>query len=453
MDDGVTRTGGGASPVSEDLSDCPLSRSEQTRNLVIYGINTSLIYLAAPVLYVGTTQATLCDKLGATVFGANLPATAYHASTFLPLLIAWWIPYVRALKWILVICFGLVAATGAAVAVVLPAGVPNAVKVAVVILQGAASGFAISTAVAFQWEVLGRGVHLNRRGAALGLAFGVGPILAVCGSLAFSVLTGKLEIPQLHGLDYPWNYVVLFGAVAPIMGLAAFLSSLFVVPLPAIELRRQPFLTEIVGGFGEFLANRTLRIAAIVTVLAYTENLLSSNLTLYTGHALGLQGDALKNAAEMYAGYMLAIRFGMKAIAGLFLGWLLTKTNPKTGILVTGAIYLSATVWASLVSGPWYLLTFGIYGAGELVGVYAPNYILSASPERSMRRNLAFCTLFMAFSAPAGALFGWVSTVGRTAGSPTDTAAGLRLSFAVCGGLVLAAILIASRGLPARPRP
>ena len=42
-------------------------------------------------------------------------------------------------------------------------------------------------------------------------------------------------------------------------------------------------------------------------------------------------------------------------------------------------LYVAAQAWAIVATGTWYLLAFGLYGAGELVGVYAPNYILSAS--------------------------------------------------------------------------
>ena len=34
-----------------------------------------------------------------------------------------------------------------------------------------------------------------------------------------------------------------------------------------------------------------------------------------------------------------------------------------------------------LVPGPWFLLAFGLLGAGELYGVYFPNYILCCSPK------------------------------------------------------------------------
>jgi len=42
-------------------ADYPLSDRDQTHNLVLYASNISLIYLSAPVLYVGIVQAALCE--------------------------------------------------------------------------------------------------------------------------------------------------------------------------------------------------------------------------------------------------------------------------------------------------------------------------------------------------------------------------------------------------------
>src|SRR4051812_34466705 len=60
-------TRAGIDPAASDHpGDCPLSAREQTRNLVLYGINVTLVYLAAPVVYVGLMQAALLEKLGAS---------------------------------------------------------------------------------------------------------------------------------------------------------------------------------------------------------------------------------------------------------------------------------------------------------------------------------------------------------------------------------------------------
>ena len=54
---------------------CPLSWPEQRRNLIIFACCTGMQYLAAPVLYVGITQASLCKLLGGDTRTSNLPAT------------------------------------------------------------------------------------------------------------------------------------------------------------------------------------------------------------------------------------------------------------------------------------------------------------------------------------------------------------------------------------------
>ena len=48
----------------------------QRRNILLYVSKWCLIYLAAPVLYVGFVQAGLCKRLGASDFVANLPSSA-----------------------------------------------------------------------------------------------------------------------------------------------------------------------------------------------------------------------------------------------------------------------------------------------------------------------------------------------------------------------------------------
>ena len=78
------------------------------------------------------------------------------------------------------------------------------------------------------------------------------------------------------------------------------------------------------------------------------------------------------------------LRFSFKVVAGAVLGWVLTRTNPRVGILATSSIFLVAQIWAMCVTGPWYLVAFGLHGAGELVGVYAPNYIRVGLATRSV---------------------------------------------------------------------
>ena len=52
-------------PVQDSSEQCSLPRRVQLNNLVLFALCTGMQYLAAPVLYVGITQASLCEKLGA----------------------------------------------------------------------------------------------------------------------------------------------------------------------------------------------------------------------------------------------------------------------------------------------------------------------------------------------------------------------------------------------------
>ena len=477
---------------------CPLDWPRQRRNMVLFASCTGLQYLAAPVLYVGITQASLCERLGADARVSNLPGTLFFAMTAMPALIVWLFPYASYLKRNLVICYSVTATMLAVMALVLVLPVSNDVRLGFVIAQGAVSGAAMPAAIALLWEAIGRGTDESRRGLALSLAFGAGPMLAVVGSLASQlVLSGEMGGWKIEGLPYPWNYACLFAAGAPAMALAAFLASRFIVPLPEVDAVREPFtkvadlcagilcglgalllyfhgidrpgplapfglsydnagnLLLVLAGllfarhFRDILARRTLLIATVVTVLLYCGNTIPSNMNLYTSQVLG-------DLPQNYAGYQNTLRFSFKVVAGFLLGWLLTKTNPRAGILLTGSIFVAAQLWAIFATGTMYLVAFGIYGAGELVGVYAPNYILSASPPSRMRRNMAFVTMLMAPAAPTGYLFGAISDHIRendiTAFGATDsTTFGFQASFAVCACLISLGLILTLCLLPARP--
>lgn len=500
-----------SSPVETIADTCPLSWPDQRRNLILFASCTGMQYLAAPVLYVGITQASLCKRLEADTRTANLPATLFFAMTAMPAIIAWVSPRVASLKRNLMLCYSTCAAMLATLAVVLLLPLPNSVKLAMVILQGGVSGAVMPAAIALLWEAIGRGSEESRRGLALSLAFGAGPILAVLGSFAQSVLLGDGTDPEL------FKFAVLFGAGAPVMGLAALFSRFLVIPPVDREPLREPvsavaplligvplmfasvaclhfassataanapslrlagYVTAVMAAvalvyyFRSLLRQRVLFLATVVTILVYCGNVIPSNMNLYAPDAVGvLENDKPFNATgtsegghppekkelpEKYAGLQNMLRFGFKVVAGALLGWVLTRTNPRTGILATSTIFLLAQVWAMLVTGPWYLVAFGIFGAGELIGVYSPNYIVSASRTNDLRRNMAFATMLMVPAAPAGYLYGAIVDFVRqhklTALGMTPVALGYRLSFLVCGLFILSGIVVAVTLLPKRPR-
>jgi hypothetical protein len=426
---------------------CPLNYREQTRNLVLVGVNTGLCYLGAPVLYADVVHTSLCKELQASATVANLPATAYLVFSATPLFIAWLFPQVRLLKPIMVACYCSLAAAGGMVAASLVLPVPNSLRLVLVIGHAAILGAARTTAVACEFEVLGRAVSQSRRGRALGLAYGLGPILAIAGSLASQLLLkNEVEIPGLGslaiaGLEFPYNFAALFAGTVPLMGLAGILAGLYVIPLPEEEPGRQPFREGVFGGFGRFLGHRVTLGAVIIAITVMSGLNGISNMSLYTEAILGVR------PADM-AGYQNAWRYIFKGAAGLFFGWLLARTTPRTLVSVTGLVGMAGFVWVLLTPPDLFLLSFGLIGAGQLFGIYITNYILCCAPPAQMRRYMAFTMLAMLPVAPSGALFGWIVDHYGVA----DPAFGFRLSFAVALGFFAFGILL-TLFLPARPRP
>jgi hypothetical protein len=465
-----------------------MSQTHSQRNMILFAAIVGLQYFAAPVIYVGITQASLLAKLDANALLANLPGASFFVMATLAALAAWAFPRVSQLKPVLMTCYGLAAVTAGLTAVVLVLPVSNHVKIVTVILQSGITGATIPTAIAFLWEVLGRTTDESKRGLALGLAYGAGPILAAVSALASQlILAGHFELGplklQVEPIGSPQNYALLFALITPAMGLASFLSTRFEITVPAEEPERRPFSEVVDLGLGilagvaamvfalyelmpfsigcmllstvlfamhfrDLLSVRLLRLVAIMTVIFYVGNTIPSNMSLYSKDVLGV--DPME-----YAGYQNLLRFTFKAIAGTALGWLLVRTNPRSGVLVTAGLYVLALAWAMFASGKWYLLAFGIFGAGELIGVYAPNYMLSACRRSEMKRGQVMMNLAMGPVGQAGVLFGWIvdsiKESDSTVFGATGRALGFKLSFAVCAGILILGIVFTVFCIPARP--
>jgi hypothetical protein len=287
------------------------------------------------------------------------------------------------------------------------------------------------------WEVLRRGVSTSRRGHALGVTFGVGPLLACVGSIFQQALFAEKPIAGISlGLDFPTNYLVLFAAAAPLMLLQTFVAASFIVPLPTDEPSGQSRFTEIVGGLRDFFTYRPLVIGAVGYLLVYSGgNAIFDNVSLHAK-------DVLKEASASSMGIQQFLRFGFKAVAGVGLGWLLTRTNPKTMLLTTTMILVLGMTWVLNVTGPWYLVAFGLLGAGELFGAYFPNYIATSSSKSQVRANMAYLGLMGSLVGFASVLFGVISDRwGRMA------------SFHTALGILLSAMVLMAVVLPARPAP
>jgi hypothetical protein len=90
----------------------------------VFIVNMSLIYLVAPVFYVGVLHAAICNSLGASDTIANLPASVNLWMNPLPVLISWLWPSPRASRRILIAAYLLVG-TGGGVAAASFAAAPH----------------------------------------------------------------------------------------------------------------------------------------------------------------------------------------------------------------------------------------------------------------------------------------------------------------------------------------
>lgn len=450
-----------SNPQAVAVDDCPLSAAQQTRNIFCYAGYWCLFYLAAPVTYVGITHANLLQKLGNSDTVANLPHAVYQWLTAVPIIVAWFMPQPKMLKRLLVIPLIVMATMTGIVALAIwlmpPAStvttemIPtvshkdsaiwlklsaNAVTV-VVIAHGAVLGVSSGVLLTTLWELLRRSVSTSRRGQALGVAFGVGPLFACVGSLAQQALFSKTPIAGMSlGLAFPQNYLVLFAAAAPLILLETLVAASFIVPLPTDEPSGQSRFDEIVGGLRDFFTYRPLIIGAVAYFLVYSGgNAIFDNVSLHAKEVLG-EASASSMGAQQF------LRFGFKAGAGVLLGWLLIRTNPKTMLLTTTAILVVGMTWVLNATGAWYLVSFGLLGAGELFGVYFPNYIATSSSKSQVRANMAYMGLLGSLVGFASVLFGVISDRwSRVA------------SFYVATGILLAAMVLIAVVLPARPAP
>jgi MFS family permease len=429
--------------------DCPLGVREQTRNVLIVGLNTALCYLAAPVLYVDTVHTTLMNSLQQEDGGiardwlSNLPSSAYMVLSILPLFVAWLFPQIRLLRRILVISYAVLFLSTALVVSVLLMPLPVWMKLAAVVAHGAVVGGARTVSVACEFEVLGVAVAESRRGQALGLAYGLGPILAIIGSLLSQLLlTGALGPIVVGAWAFPDNFAAVFASSLPVMALATFLCSRLVIPVPAHEASREPFLSGVFGGFGRFLGRRVVLLAVLSAILIFCGYQVVDNMTLYSG-------VLFKQDPAKTAGYQKAVLFTFKVVMGVTMGWVLTRSAPRAAVLISAVVGLTAVVFAIVAPASVFLLSFGLLGAGQLFGIYITNYILSCAPKALMRRYMAWTMITMMPAAPSGVIYGAVSDF---FGSRFSKEFGYQMSFTVAATLIAVGIVLAML-LPRRPRP
>ena len=429
-----------------------LPESAQRRNSLVFLLNHSLTYLVAPVFYVGMLHAAVLDSMEASDTVANLPEAVYLWATPAPVLIAWLLPSPRLMRPILATALAAMGAAGFAVAVLFAGGIHRWIVPALV-AHAAVIGSCNGVRQMCLWELIGRGVSEQRRGWTLGLTFGLGPVFAVAGSCASQlVLSGNfLGIVRTEPVPQPWNYVLLFGATAPLMWLAAgliWLAETEAVAASAVQRegsnngpaghdtasgwRTMAFAALV--GLRQFFMQPLILITVTAFLLTYSGTMIMNNLSLYARDAIG-------ESPESYAGLQLALRFGCKSLAGFALGWLVAHVHARASLSATTSICLAGVLWALLVPGKWYLLSFGLLGAGELYYIYYLNYIVGCSAPQRIRENTAYANLLTAGVGFVPLVFGAVSDH-----------YGIRASFFMAAAMLATALLVVMAGLPKQSR-
>lgn len=421
--------------------DCPLPVARQNRNIACYAIYWAIFYLAAPVSYVGLTHANLLKALGYKDTVCNLPNAIYSWMSVVPVLTAWFLPQARHSRTLALAAIGAMTAITAAVAGTLASGASASVVKWIVLAHSAVFGAGAGVLITALWDLLRRGVSTSRRGRALGAAFGIGPLFACVGALLQDALfDGKLLGGRSFGLEFPANYMAMFAAAAPLMALAGLVIASFTLPGVLATAPRgstadpQTTWREVATGLKQFLNSRSVIFAVVIYVIVYSGSSIMVNVSLHAKDVLGPDSNTL--------GIQTFLRFGFKAVAGAGLGWLLSASNPRATLITTTSVVLLGVVWALFSSGWWFMLAFGLMGAGELFGAHFPNYVTTASQKPYVRLNMAYLSLLSVLIGFSQVAFGAIS---KQFGRPA--------SFNVAAGMLVLALILIGLLLPADPTP
>lgn len=350
------------------------------RNGRIFLFSYLLIYFAAPVGYIGVVQAALLNKLGTSATVANLPLAVYMLGQFAPPFFSWLVPHrleQAMISWSK--CFTASVLAMVLLTLVLPA--PPWVRIGALIAQGLLQGIASSTTQVFMLQCLGRGTTLEGRARALKRTFTLGPFSAVAGSLAAQYILN----PGIPGIDYPYDFALLYLMAAPAMlGVALLARGYRIVPLE--EEARPPFLRYLGESARSFASSRPLLLLWFGYMLWYCAEAGLANLSLYTKEAMGRD-------PKEFSGVIMALRFGCKSAGGYLLGAIALAHGLRASVLTTTLLLVAGWVWGWVAHGYFYLFAFGLLGAGELGGTYFPNYALSLSPMTAGATNLSLVSL------------------------------------------------------------
>ncbi|MFN0167605.1 MAG: MFS transporter [Bryobacteraceae bacterium] len=368
----------------------------ERRNGRIFLISYVLIFFAAPVLYIGIVQAALCNKLGASAMVSNLPAATYMLGSLCPLVLSWLVPP-RLNRAVVVWSNVITAILIGGVFLTLAIPFSTEVRIAALVLQGLVQGFCASASQVFMISCLRSGTTPAGQAQALKTTFTITPLCAVAGSLGAQFILNS-GIPSLK---YPYDFALVHLIGVPCVALVAWFTSRFQLP----EVRdepRQPAKAFFGDSAKALFTDRTMLVLWFGYLLWYITLNASTNFSLYTREAMGRDPNEL-------AGWIMAIRFGCKALGGFVLGLIALRFGLRASVITTVALLGVGCLWAWVVPGYGYLLSFGIIGMGELGGAYFPNYVAAISPLAISARNVAILTLAAPPSAIAPPLHGWLT--------------------------------------------
>lgn len=350
------------------------------RNGLIYLTIYLLTYLSTPVFRMDVVQAGLCDQLGASATVANLPASAMLFGALLPVFLAWLIPH-HADKKTVVWANSLTAASAGVVCLALCLPFSAAIQTAFVVGQGLVVGFTNGTSFVYLWQCLGRGISFEGRAKVLGLTYSFGPLCAVVGSLGAQFVVGG----RLRFLHFPYDFALLYLLGVPVMGTTAFLASRFTLA-PIKDEKQPPLHQYLLAGARAFIKNRSLGLAWIGYLLWNATLSSIQNLTLFSKVAMNREPATL-------VGLMMALRFGGKSINGYVQGQVNLRWGMRAPVVVSAVMVTAAVLWGWTVHGYLFLIAFVLMGAGELGGVYYPNYAMACSLTSEGARNISVLQL------------------------------------------------------------
>lgn len=363
------------------------------RNGILFLLSWQLQFLGAPVIFVGVVQAALCDKLGAGPTIANLPTSAFLLGSIAPFFLAWRLP-LRYEPTVIVVSNAVSAITMALVGAVLIFPFGNSTRIAFVVGQGLLSGILSSASGIYLFQCLGRGTSTAGRTKTLKWTFTSGPLFAVVGSLGAQFILNR----GFHRIPYPYDFAVLYLIGVPCLGSVAWLSTKYQLA-SSREKPRQSFLDYIGNSTRAGKQRRTLALLWIGYFFWYCVLDAMPNISLYTKLAIGRDPKELSGA-------IMALRFGFKAIAGFGLGALALRRGVRAPIVASAVLFIASLMWAWVVPGYLYLLSFGLMGAAELGAAYFLNYVIEASTAANTAQNLSLLQLAVPASSLAPVLYG-----------------------------------------------